>query len=83
MDLISPFQNDDEAASLDGLTIENSRKRIAIYGNIGLTRDKKGLANARELRDLMNEIVRTLESDEHLPDEISHGSTKFVNNPFE
>jgi hypothetical protein len=82
MDLISPFQNDEEAASLDGLTIENSRKRVAIYGNIGLTRDKRGLANARELCTLLNEIVRVLESEKHLPDEIAHSSTTTVDNPF-
>lgn len=82
MDLIDPFQNDDEAASLEGLTIENSHKRIAIYGDIGLTRDQKGLANARELRDLLNEIVRVLESDKTLPDEIAHPPTTMVDNPF-
>jgi hypothetical protein len=82
MDLISPFQNDDEATSLDGLTIENSRKRVAIYGNIALTRDKKGLATARELRNLLDEIVRMLESDKQLPDEIAHRPTTMVDNPF-
>lgn len=82
MDMISPFQNDEEAATLDGLTIENSQQRIALYGNIGLTRDKKGLADARELRDLFDEIVRTLEGDKQLPDRVAGRPVKMAANPF-
>ncbi len=66
MSLIQPFQNEFESVSLDGLTIENRTTHISIYGAIALTRDKAGLANARELRDLMVDIVRVLESDASL-----------------
>ncbi len=56
MGLIHPFENEEEAVSLDGLTIENRTTHISLYGNIALTRDKAGLENARELRDLLQPI---------------------------
>jgi len=82
MSLISPFQNDVEVATLDDLTIENTQVRIAFYGRIGLTRDKKGLDYARELRDLFNEVVRTLESDKDLPEEVPDPVLEEAPNPF-
>jgi len=82
MSLISPFQNSSESAEIDGLTVDNGDQRIAVYGSIGVTRDKAGLARARELRDLFNEIVRTLESDEQLPAKITPSELRTVENPF-
>lgn len=82
MSLIHPYQNESEAASLDGLEIENRTTHISLYGNIMLTRDKAGLANARQLRDLLNDIVRALESDAALPDRIASKETVTVKNPF-
>lgn len=81
MSMVSPFE-DSASVELGDLTIENGAKRIAIYGSIGLTRDKAGLADARELRDLFNEIVRVLESDKQLPDEITPSELLTVDNPF-
>jgi translation initiation factor 6 (eIF-6) len=82
MSLIHPFQNEEEAVSLDGLTIENRTTHISCYGNIALTRDKAGLANARQLRDLLNDIVSALESDAALPEKIVSKETVTVKNPF-
>jgi translation initiation factor 6 (eIF-6) len=82
MSLIHPYQNESEAASLDGLEIENRTTHISLYGNMMLTRDKAGLANARQLRDLLNDIVRALESDAALPDRIASKETVTVKNPF-
>lgn len=82
MSLIHPYQNESEAASLDGLTIENRTTHISVYGNIALTRDKAGLANARQLRDLLNDIVGALESDAALPEQIASKETVTVKNPF-
>ncbi len=82
MSLIQPFENEFKSVSLDGLTIENRTTHIGVYGAIALTRDKAGLANARELRDLMVDIVRVLESDATLPDHIVSKPTTTVKNPF-
>jgi translation initiation factor 6 (eIF-6) len=82
MSLIHPYQNESEAASLDGLEIENRTTHISLYGNIMLTRDKAGLANARQLRDLLNDIVGALEGDGALPEKIASKETVTVKNPF-
>jgi translation initiation factor 6 (eIF-6) len=82
MSLIHPYQNESETASLDGLEIENRTTHISLYGNIILTRDKAGLVNARQLRDLLNDIVQALESDAALPDRIASRETVTVKNPF-
>ena len=81
MSMINPFE-DSASAELGDLTIDNGDQRIGIYGRIGVTRDKAGLADARELRDLFNEIVRVLESDVQLPDEITPSELLTVDNPF-
>lgn len=82
MGLIHPFENEEEAFSLDGLTIENRTTHISFYGNIALTRDKAGLANARLLRDLLSDIVNALEKDPALPEKIVSKATVPVKNPF-
>ncbi len=82
MSLIHPFENEEEAASLDGLNIENRTTHIGIYGSISLTRDKEGLANARELRDLLSDIVNALEKDPALPEKVVSKATVTVKNPF-
>jgi hypothetical protein len=83
MRLIHPFQNESESASLDGLTIENRTTHVAIYGNISLTRDKAGLARARQLRDLLQDVAQALEGEaEHLPDEVTSKATTTAKNPF-
>ncbi len=82
MKLIYPYQNEFETASLDGLTIENRTTHVSIYGDIQLTRDKAGLADARQLRDLLHDIVHALESDPALPEKIVSAKTVTVKNPF-
>ena len=67
---------------MDGLTIENRTTHISVYGDIQLTRDKAGLADARQLRDLFNDIVSALESDPALPEKIASAETVTVKNPF-
>jgi len=81
MSMIEPFE-DSASAELGDLTIDNGDQRIGSYGSIGVTRDKAGLANARELRALFDEIVRVLESDEQLPDKIAPSELLTVDNPF-
>ena len=82
MSLIHPYQDESEAVFLDGLKIENRTTHIGLYGNIVLARDKGGLANARQLRDLLQDIVGALESDAALPEKITPKETIPVKNPF-
>jgi hypothetical protein len=80
---IHPFQNESESISFGTLTIENRTDRVTIYGNLDLTRDKPGLANARDLKEIIDLVVRTLEETGDLPDQIAGPKpTKTIKNPF-
>ena len=76
----------DEAASmqLGQLTVENRLDRLSIYGSVDLTRDRTGLALARELRALLEAAVATLEREaDALPEKVTTGEhTDTVRNPF-
>ncbi|TPG52489.1 hypothetical protein EAH89_18160 [Roseomonas nepalensis] len=75
----------DEAASLrlGQLTVENRLDRLSIHGSVDLTRDRAGLALARELRALLDAAVAALEREEALPEKVTTGEhTDTVRNPF-
>jgi hypothetical protein len=83
MSRIHPFQNEAESISFGGFTIENRVDRVTIYGNLDVTRDKPGLTNARQLKEIIDLIVQALEGDTDLPDKIAPPkATKTVKNPF-
>jgi hypothetical protein len=83
MTSIHPFANESEVVTLDSLTIENRTDRVTIYGNFNVTRDKAGLASARQLRQILDDVVRALEADPNLPDQVAPPkATKSVKNPF-
>lgn len=80
---MKPFADDSAAMEVGDLKLENGRDRIACYGSLDLTRDKAGLALARQLHALMAAVVQALEADSSLPEAIpplkQRGSVK---NPF-
>lgn len=80
---MKPFADDSAAMEVGDLKLENGRDRIACYGSLDLTRDKAGLALARQMHALMAAVVQALEADTSLPDAIpppkKRGSVK---NPF-
>jgi hypothetical protein len=67
---IKPFANESESFEIASLTIENRTDRVQLYGNIHLTRDKAGLADARVLKRLLDDVVEALEGDDSLPDKL-------------
>ena len=80
---MKPFENESESESIGNLTIENRTDRVALYGNVHLTRDKAGLAHARALKDLLDQVVRVLEGDAKLPDKLElKNAPRPVKNPF-
>ena len=80
---IHPFQNEAESISLGSFTIENRIDRVTIYGNLDVTRDKAGLADARQLKEIIELIVQALEAEAQLPDKIAPPkATKTIKNPF-
>lgn len=74
---------EDSTASLDigGLTLENNEDRVSIYGSLNIGRDRQGLAQAKQLQTIINEMVQTLEQ-QNLPAQIETFVAKRVKNPF-
>lgn len=84
MKTITPYANESESVGIADLTIENRTDRVAVYGNIDITRDKQGLEQARSLKALFDKIVATLESDKNLPEQIPPpDAPETVGNPFQ
>ena len=80
---MTPFANDSAAIEVGDLKLENGRDRIACYGSLDLTRDKAGLALARQLHAVLGAVVQALEADTGLPDTIPPPKKRgTVKNPF-
>ncbi len=83
MTKLTPFADDAASTSVGELTIENGTDRIALYGSLDLTRDQPGLALARALKALLDEVVRHLEAEKDLPRAVPADlPAKSVANPF-
>jgi hypothetical protein len=79
----SPFKNESDAVTLGDLKIENREDHVAIYGSLSLTRDRPGLAAAKALKDLLDRIVKELESEHDLPIKVAAAEPPvIVKNPF-
>ena len=83
MRTMTPFANASESLDIGGLTVENRTDRVTLYGSLDLTRDKQGLAHARKLKALLDEVVQALEAAEDLPDRVAAPEApETVKNPF-
>lgn len=79
--IIHPFRNESECLQIGGLTIENRVDRLSVYGSLDITRDKEGLAAARDLKAVIDLAVAELEKSD-LPDRVTLEQTEKVENPF-
>lgn len=80
-----PFADDTASLTVAGLTAENGRDRIALYGEGEIARDRAGLAQAKALLALLGEVVKALSEDPALPQHAPAAkvaATKAVRNPF-
>jgi hypothetical protein len=83
MATIKPFANESDSISIDELTVENRTDRVSLYGSLDLTRDKQGLEHARALRTLADSVVKALESEKQLPEQVAPPEKPdTVKNPF-
>lgn len=83
---MKPFSDDVSSVTLAGLTIENGTSEIAIYGDLRLSADRKGLQAATELARFFAEARDRLAADPNLPDlveAIDPSAVTTVGNPFE
>lgn len=76
-----PFANEADALTIGDLHVENREDRVSIYGSLDLTRDKAGLAHARALKTILDDVVEALQREE-LPDTIADTPDRDVTNPF-
>ena len=77
----APYENEADVIEVGKLMLENRLDRITISGDVDLTADKAGLAQARLLHDLLGRIVASLEA-KALPDRLPPPTVKTVGNPF-
>ena len=79
-----PFADEAVVVRLGGLTVENRTDRVSLGGGLDLTRDRAGLAAARELLGLIAAVVAALEGEgEALPDALPPPASPLrVPNPF-
>lgn len=80
---IKPYANDSESLEFGGLTVENHPDSVAVYGNLELTKDKEGLANAKTLKAVVDAVVAALEKEKDLPAKVAAPEApQEVKNPF-
>jgi hypothetical protein len=81
-----PFADDAAVRTLGALVFENGTARIALHGTCEITRDRAGLALARDLKRTAAAIVAALEA-EDLPERVAESedpeeAAEPVRNPF-
>lgn len=80
--MFKPYMNGTESHAIHDLTVENSNDCVSLYGNLQLTKDQVGLKAAKALQALLNEVVRSLESETDLPEIVMRAEAGEVENPF-
>ena len=83
MNDFEPYANESDVLSLGKLAIENRVDRVTLHGDVELTKDKAGLALARELKKVIDATVKALEADKALPDAVQVLKPTSVKNPFD
>ena len=77
-----PYANEADVLRIGDLEIENRVDRISFTGDLVLTKDKAGLAMARELQSLVERVVKALEAEKQLPQIVELKPSDTVKNPF-
>ncbi len=77
-----PYANESDVVEIGNLMIENRVDRITISGDIDLTLDQTGLAQARQLQRLLADVVAALEA-QTLPQQLPPPVIDVVKNPFD
>jgi hypothetical protein len=82
MSAIKPYADEADSLEIGDLTVENRLDQVSIYGEIQLTKDKQGLQKAKELKAIVDAVVKALEAEKNLPERITFKPTDEVDNPF-
>ncbi len=81
------YANDNDVLNVQGdaLTLTNGTTRVTLAGTLELTRDKRGLAAALALKAALDDVVKKLQADPHLPAKVADEPDQkpgVVDNPF-
>ncbi len=78
-----PYANEADVLRIANLEIENRLDRVALTGDLVLTKDQAGLTLAKELQSLIGCVVAALEeSEKQLPETVQLKAVETVKNPF-
>ena len=77
-----PYANEADVLRIGEMEIENRVDRVTLTGDVVLTRDQAGLALARELQAIVDDVVKALEADKQLPAVVEVKPSRTVKNPF-
>ncbi|GJJ03118.1 hypothetical protein RugamoR64_36560 [Duganella rhizosphaerae] len=77
-----PYANEADVLNIGQLSIENRLDRITLSGDVDLTADQAGLADARALYALLGDVVARLEA-QKLPAKLPPPPSVTVPNPFD
>ena len=77
-----PYTNEVDVHRIGDLEVENRLDRVKLTGDVVITKDKAGLALAKELQLHIGRVVKTLEAEKHLPETVELKVTETVKNPF-
>lgn len=77
----TPYANEADVLEIGDLMLENRLDRITISGDVDLTLDKAGLADAKRLHALLGAVIAALEARD-LPDRLPPPDVQTVDNPF-
>jgi hypothetical protein len=85
--MFDAYANDNDVLNVQGdaLTLTNGTTRVTLAGTLEITRDKRGLAAALALKAALDDVVKKLQADAHLPATIADEPDQkpgVVDNPF-
>ncbi|MEO7937649.1 MAG: hypothetical protein ABIR55_03425 [Burkholderiaceae bacterium] len=77
-----PYADETEVLRIGDLEIGNRIDHVTLTGDLVLTKDQAGLALAKELKTVVDHIVKALEADKALPQVVEVKPAVTVKNPF-
>lgn len=86
--MFKPYSNDDDVLNIQGdaLTLTNGTTRVVLNGTLALTLDQHGLKAALALKEAVDAIVASLQSQGNLPANVKDepdAKPGAVANPFQ
>lgn len=77
-----PYANEADVMRIGDLERENRVDRVMLTGDVVLTKNEAGLAQAQELHSPLGRIVKVLQAQNPLPETVALKPAKVIKNPF-